>query len=129
MKKFDGFAGEKGHAVLTYDFSEDGGVIGNIDLAEVGKKMLLSLSQIKVDTLCESGGSAVVTIGASSADPDAFLAAARGAVASLVADYVVSEAAAPDLIVPAGEFIRLNIATAALTAGKIKIYLDYVLVD
>ena len=80
-----------------------------------------------METAC-AGATAVVTVGSSTADPDAFMDATSGAVANLVDDFLVEETTAQHVI-PAAETIDLVIATADLTAGKVNVELQYVLID
>ena len=126
--KVGGFANELQHVRLTYDFSNDAGAIGSLDLGQAAAKMLIKSAVVHVETACTSGGSAVLTMGVT-ANTDAFLAAAQGAVASLVDDYVNEDAASSPLVVPKDAKFLMTIATAALTAGKVNVEIEYLLVD
>lgn len=109
---------------LTYDFSKDTGAQGNYELGKLGAKCLVVGAHTHVETACTSGGSATVTIGAASADADAFLTTAHGAVANLTDDAVWAETAGQLLVIAKDDTIRLTIGTADLTAGKINVYLQ-----
>lgn len=117
------FSNEVALVKLTYDFAKDGGAVGNIELGKLGAKMLVVGAHVQVETACTSGGSATVTIGAATADADAFLTTAHGAVASLTDDAVWAETAGQILVVAKDDTVRLTIGTAALTAGKINVFL------
>jgi hypothetical protein len=118
------YTGKPEYIKLTYDFSKDGGATADTyRLASVVGKILITEAHYYVETAATSGGSATVTIGAETADADAFMAAA--AVASLTANAVDAVAAGQELVVASGDHISLTIATAALTAGKIHLFLTY----
>lgn len=120
------FSNEEKLMVLDYDFAQDGGAAGTITLADCDQKMLITQCIVFVETACLSAGSATVIIGTSSGDPDAFLTTTTGAKANMVDDYSNIQSTGPGLVVAASETFDLTIATAALTAGKIKVYLKYV---
>ena len=137
--------GNKRHTQeYVYDFDVDGGATGEIDLSAKAGTPVIPVGAIitgvtsKVLTTCTSGGSATVAYG-NGDDPDGYSGAAT-AVASLVANFLtngwdlaaallwddtndhqlyVNVADADD-----GKF-EVNIATAALTAGKIVYWVDY----
>lgn len=125
----EGFYEEALQMVMEYDFANDGGAQGDFDLAAVSHKILVKNAYVFVETACTSAGSATVVVGAATADADAFMDATSGAVASLTDNAVVIETTAAGLVVDSGDVIRLTIGTADLTAGKIKVVMDYVLVD
>lgn len=122
------WSNQEGFMKLTYDFSNDGGATGTYTLANVDRKIMITKALVQVETAC-AGATAVVTIGSSSGDPDGFLDSTSGAVANLIDDYTVEEASANGLVVADTETINLVITTAALTAGKINVYIKYVNVD
>lgn len=120
------WSNERGFMRLTYDFAADGGATtSTYRLAAITGKMLITEAVVQVETACTSGGSAVVTIGAETADPDGFLDATSGAVANLIDDFTVVETAGQSLVVDTGDYITLEIATAALTAGKINVFVSF----
>lgn len=119
-----GYTGKAETIKLTYDFSQDGGATADTyRLAEIQSKILITEAHYYVETAATSGGSATVTIGAETADPNAFMDGV--AVGSLTADAVDAEAAGQKLVVDSGDYISLTIGTAALTAGKIHLFLTY----
>lgn len=118
------FGNESKFVKLTYDFAEDGGATADtVKLATIGTGIIITKCTVHVETACTSGGSATVQIGPTTADADGILAAT--AVASLTANHVVQTAAAQGLYVAADDTIDVVVATAALTAGKINVYLEY----
>lgn len=122
-KELGGFLADKsGHAILTYDFANDAGAIGSLNLGEAKQKMVIKNAYAHVVTACTSGGSATVAIGTTD-DADGILDTTSGAVANLVADAVLFEAT-DKLFLDVGDKVVLAIATAALTAGKIAVHFD-----
>lgn len=128
-RKIDsGYYNEKQIMRVVYDFAQDGGATADTyRLAEVTGKILVVQATAHVITAFTSGGAATVAIGAETADADAFLAST--AVGTLVDDYVVKTAAGQTLVIDgatATDYVSLTIGTAALTAGKIEVILEYV---
>ena len=122
-KELGGFLADKsGHAILIYDFANDAGAQGTIDLGEAKQKMCIKNAYIHVQTACTSAGSATVSIG-STDDADGILDTTSGAVANLTADAVLFETT-DKLFLDVGDKISLVIGTADLTAGKIAVHLD-----
>ena len=126
-----GFDGELMHSHCVYDFAQDtGGTSDTFRMAEVKGKILISLGLLHVETAVTSAGSATITMGAETADADAFAAAVGKA--TLVDDYAVKTAAGQLLVVDgasATDYISMTVGTAALTAGKIDLFLSYYSVD
>lgn len=121
------FSNEIGFAKLTYDFAADGSATADtVKLATFGSKMMIINAVAQVETACTSGGSAVVNVGILGGDVDAFVADTAGAVASLTDDACIKETAGQKIVVAANETVSLKVATAALTAGKINLFIQYV---
>ncbi len=122
-----GFDAELQHAKLVYDFAEDtGGTSDTFRMGQVDGKILIVLGCLHVETAFTSAGSATIDLGAETADPNAF--GATVAKATLVDDYVVKTAAGQILVVDgasATDYISLSVNTAALTAGKLDLFLSY----
>lgn len=131
--------------VYTYDFAEDGGATSTIDLsAKAGAftlpdNALVMNVWMAVETACTSAGSAVISYG-NTTDVDGYSGTA-GAVATFVLDYIQngSTVAAALLWDDTNDHLTgflanasddrdfsITIATAALTAGKIRFYVEYV---
>lgn len=120
------FGNEVGFEKLTYSFAADGGATTNVyQLAKVTDKILILNAVVQVETACTSSGSATVKIGPTTADDDAFLDVTSGAVASLTDDAVVREATC-NVVIGADDYISLVVGTAALTAGKVNVFVQYV---
>lgn len=110
------------HLEFVYDFAKDGGAIGAYDLVKMKDRCVIRAAYMDVDTACTSGGSATVSVG-----PVGSVAAlvAATAVASLTANASIDGASiGTTLAVAPDAVIVLDIATAALTAGKIRVRLE-----
>lgn len=117
------------HLTFLYDFSSDGGAIGSITLKDengvaqsIPAGAIITNAYISVQTAVTSAGSATVAFGIVG-NTDAFKAAT--AKATLAEHYVV--AGANDLpltdLVPVD--VVATVATAALTAGKFRVFVEY----
>ena len=120
---------EPSRLVFLYDFSVNGGAAEAItlkgadgnDLTLPGGAIVTNAT-IVVETAVTSGGSATVKFGTAS-DDDAFKAATGKA--TLVADYVVAGTnTIPFKVGAAPEAVTIT-PSVALTAGKLKIYVEY----
>jgi len=126
-----GFPGEKRTQRLTYDFGLQGGLTADtFEMGELGEKMCITNAYVMVET-AGAGATAVVNIGydasgtpAESADVDAWVNNAAGAVASLTDDTIIRQAAGEDIVLNGGTKVLMTIATAALTAGRWHLYLE-----
>jgi len=115
--------------ILEYDFANDTGAQGTYWLGKFPHKCLVRNAIVFVETACTSGGSATVQIGTSTADVDGFMDTTSGAVANLIDNAVITETAGTNLVVAADEYIQLVIGTADLTAGKIKVIVEWIEID
>ena len=121
------FNNEIGFAKLTYDFANDGSATADtVKLATATDKIMIINAVAQVETACTSGGSAVVNLGILGGDVDAFIANTAGAVASLTDDATIKETAGQKIVLADNDTISLSVATAALTAGKINLFIQYV---
>lgn len=102
----------------TYDFSDDGGATGALNLFTAEGKVLVTGFHLVVETAAASDGSATVSVGPTGSTTQLVNAAAK---ATLVEDYTVREDAIGDVpfVLDDGESIIQTIGAAALTAGKI----------
>lgn len=117
-------------ARVTYDFAVDGGAVSTITPAKtviLPNKAIVTNAFVNVLTTCTSGGSATVAINSEGAGD--ILAAT--AVASLTAGLIQG---VPDWAtiadykkMTADRTVKVTIATAALTAGKMEVFIYYVL--
>lgn len=128
LKNCSGFENEVSYVRCSYDFANDAGATGALVMADFPSKAMILKAVVHVETACTSGGSATVIIGTSD-DTDAFMDLTSGAVANLVDDFALEEATAVGSVLDAADQILLTIGTAALTAGKINVEVQYVLVD
>ena len=108
---------------ITYDFAVDGGSVASLTLFTPKQDMVIHKAIMKVKTACTSGGSATVSVGAVGSVA-AYVAAT--AVASLTANAIITGVATrgpSGIRAVADTAVVLDIATAALTAGKIEVEL------
>jgi hypothetical protein len=116
----------------VYDFSVDGGAVGTIDLSAKANSLpsgaVVKRVYAVVEDACTSGGAATVAWG-NSGDADGFSGTAK-AVASLTANAVFEGSADSAALLPsklsADSDFSVTIAVAALTAGKIRYGVEYV---
>ena len=102
---------------VKYDFAVDGGAVGALDLFVAEGILIVESAKMAIKTTCTSGGSATVSVG-KTGDLTGMIGAT--AVASLVADAAIFGAAQDaSHVVPDGTVVKMDIATAALTAGAI----------
>lgn len=119
-----------------YNFATQGGSVGNLELfdddgerVQIPAKAVVTRSWSEVITTCTSGGAATVAL---KMVGDADLQAAT-AVASLTAGAFIegeADGAAANFVKQSGSApatLLAQIGTAALTAGKIAFYAEYVL--
>lgn len=114
----------------TYDFSKQGGSVGSIDLgvaipanAIETRSYLYSVTQ---PTTSASGTLAFYCASSSSPDLKQPTAAASYPAAGAVADGTQTGAAANFSTVSSACNIKAKIGTGALTAGKVVLYVEYV---
>jgi hypothetical protein len=103
---------------VTWDFAKDGGAISALDAMTMDENMVILGCFGKVITTCTSDGSALLSLGI---DSDADTLIDEVAVASLAAAYFGAPIAAycPAKIAK-NSVIKVNIAGAAMTAGKVE---------
>lgn len=123
------FSNEVQTVKLTYNFAQDGGAVGNVDLATFARKALVLGGVVHVETACTSGGAATVTAGINDTDIDAYMTTATGAVANLVDDAVLLVATTSAHVAQVNDTVRLVIGAHALTAGKINVIIQYMNID
>ncbi len=106
---------------MVYDFSTDGGAVASLGMMKAKQAMVVHKAIMKVQTACTSGGSATVSLG-KTGSVAAFVAAT--AVASLTANAIIAGVpSAGGVLLAADDVVLLDIAVAALTAGKIEVEL------
>lgn len=105
---------------MEYDFANDTGAVANYVGFVAKQKMVVKKAIMKVKTTCTSGGAATVSLGKTGS---AAALVAATAVASLTADAIIAGVAglgSGGVILAADDSVFFDIATAALTAGKIE---------
>ena len=124
----------KKHVMVgTYDFSVQGGAVGTVNLKDVNgnnaqlpKGAIITMGIIEVVTSLTSGGSATVALGTGQSGSDLKAALAYGSYTGLVATIPV-ETAATSIKLTADNVMTATIATAALTAGKFNVFVEFYL--
>lgn len=130
------FRNESYIARAVYDFANDGGAIGALDLFVAGSDIIITGFYALVKTQCTSGGSATVAVGVTGAT-SAFVTTTTGAVANLTANavlqpvVVLTEGTPNTAAFPlprrlaSGDKVLMTIATDTITAGKIEFVIEY----
>jgi len=104
---------------LEYDFDNDAGVVGALDLGEAGDPIVVHETHTKVKTAFTSGGAATLIIGVTG-DTNAILQST--AVASLtVGELLKGDAASNQIKMASGDKIIMTIGAFDMTAGKMKV--------
>ena len=118
---------------LQYDFAQEGGDhlapfiplrAATTEQAELPDKAVCVAAYLEILTAPTSGGSATIKIGTQS-DDDAFLAATAISNAAFNANKITSLTNTLPFKALAAEPINITIGTAALTAGKFNLYIEY----
>jgi hypothetical protein len=127
------FSNEEVVIRAIYDFAEDGGAVGALDIFEANEDIVITHFSSHVKTACLSAGSATVAVGVTGATT-VLLTATQGAKANLTAGAVLFPAVVegtPNVLatprkLAAGEKVIQTVGTAALTAGKVEYCVKYV---
>lgn len=107
---------------FVYDFAKDGGSVAALGMVKMKDACVVRAAYFKVNTTCTSGGSATVSLGKSG---DAAGLVAATAVASLTAGAQIDSASfGTGYKLAADDVLNIDIATAALTAGKITVVIE-----
>jgi hypothetical protein len=119
----EGLYGEVKTARADYDFAVEGGAVGTVDLStdEIPAGALIVGARVRVETI-PVGATATIGIGVEANSDVQAAAAISGAPWSTVG--VKDMTGRP--ITTAARKIKATIATAALTAGKFQVYIDYI---
>lgn len=124
------------HAIkCVYDFAAKGGAVGAISLVDesgiscvIPKKAIIRDVLIDVLTAPTSGGSATLAFSSGQGAADLKTATAIASITGLVAGVPVGSAATA-IKMTADHTPTMTIATAALTAGKINVHIEYEMGD
>lgn len=106
---------------VKYDFSKDGGAVGNWEVFEADSPVVVKMRGVHVSTALTSGGSATISAGKGASGTE-FLNAS--AVANFSLGAAVQPASHNAVKLAAGEKIHLAVAVAALTAGVAEVVLE-----
>lgn len=111
-----------GCAVDIYDFSIHGGAVSTINLPiEIPNGAVIIGAYVDVLTPVTSGGSATIALGLNT-NTDVLAATAIGSFTGVI----VAKAQAASFKLTASRRLKATIATAALTAGKFAVYVEWV---
>jgi hypothetical protein len=113
------FTGKIDTVQVTYDFAVDGGATGALDLITADQDMIVRVVA-KTVTGVTSGGSATLEVGKSGATATAIAQVAK--TAADAAGKVLQPAGW--MYLASGDKLIQTIATAALTAGKIRYLIE-----
>jgi hypothetical protein len=112
--------------VATYDFAKHGGAVGTVTLDDAVLPDNAIITQVWIDVITAptSGGAATIALTAQSA-ADLKAATAIASYTGVVAGVPVGTAATA-IKLTAERIVTATIATAALTAGKLKVFVEYI---
>jgi len=106
------FSGGAEHIEIEYNFANDGGATGSLDLCQFKEAVVIENAYLKCIAAGTSGGSATVQVGVSGGAG----IISNTAVASLTLGAVID--GTENVKLAADAILQLTIGTAALTAGK-----------
>lgn len=106
---------------VTYDFSNDGGAIGALELLQVDSQCVVHLKHASVKTAVTSGGALTLDVGKGAAGAEILSNVAVGA---LTLDSLHVGAAPVEL--DTDEVISMNIEAAAATAGVVEFVFEII---
>ena len=115
-------------AYFEYDFSRDGGSIGDITLRgdALPNEALVDIGKIHIKTACTSGGSATIALKVvGTADVLAATAVASFSAGAVLNTVPVATAATSIKVAASGLKVVATVAVAALTAGRFIVALEY----
>lgn len=121
-------------AVYEYDFAVDGGAVSTINMRPVGGSQpqipsgaIVDQATVEVLTIPTSGGAPTVAVQVEGAGDTIAAAAISGAPwSTLGRKNGIPQTGATSVKATAARTPAIVIATAALTAGKVRLYLDYI---
>jgi hypothetical protein len=125
--------GQRRTAVFDYDFTVDGGAVGSIPMRPsrgtapaVPNGAIIDRAMLEVLVVPTSGGAATIAVPVEAAGDIQAAAAISGAPWSTVGrKNGTPQAAATSVKATADRTPAVVVATAALTAGRVRLYLDY----
>ena len=123
-----GLENAKKVAYFEYDFSKDGGAVGDITLRGSALPIgaIVNMGLIHVQTAVTSGGSATLALKLINAEDVVAATAKASLTLNALLDTVPDGTAATSVrIVTAGTKLVATVAVAALTAGKLIVPLEY----
>lgn len=117
--------------VVEYDFATHGGAVGTINLTQViPKGAILKANEATIETITPltSGGLATIEVGYAGVNNAFHASTAFSAAPFNAANSVAAPTPAANRVkLTAGTTATVTIGTAALTAGKFKLYIPYII--
>lgn len=117
-------------AIAEYNFAKDGGAVGDITLRgnPLPKGALIVNAFIFVETAVTSGGSATIALKTEGTDDILAATAKTSFTLSASVQGVPDLATVADYkLMTASRNVTMSIAVAALTAGKFRVFMHYVM--
>jgi len=113
-------------AAFVYDFAVEGGSIGDITLDNdyLPDDAVITQGMIFVKTAC-TGTNATIALTVNTSEDILAATAITSFTAGAILDVVPVRTAATSIKTAAKKSLTMTVATAALTAGKFVVYLDY----
>jgi len=117
-------------AEFEYDFSKHGGAIGAITMTggKIPTGALIVDGKIYTET-APVGATATIALGLASANDIKTATAITSFTLGSIQDVIPVRTAATAVLLASAAGLTATIATAALTAGKFRVYLEYYLVN
>lgn len=106
----------------TYDFAVSGGAVGDISLDSwVPPGAVITNVYSREVTSATSGGSATVTLSAGST-----ALTGATAIADVATGSIALASSATAVVISASSRLKITVGTAALTAGKVEYFIEYI---
>lgn len=127
-----GLENNKRVAYFEYDYDKEGGAVGDITL-DRGDKLpegaIVTSGVVHSQTAVTSGGSATIALKLNSSGDVLAATAISNFTANALLDVVPDGTASNMVRISSAKYLTMTIATAALTAGKFVVALEYVMTE
>jgi hypothetical protein len=127
---------KKGVLHCRYDFAQQGGAVGPVSLfdplvgpseaAHLPAGAIITKAMLQVLTSVTSGGAATVALTTGEVAADLLAATAKATLVAGLLDGKPDGTAAKSVVLTAERTLQATIAVAALTAGKIDVFVEYI---
>ena len=105
---------------IIYDFDKDSGAVASYNGFQAGSKMVVHRAVMKIQTAVTTSASGTLSLGKTGSVAALCAVTAAG---SMTADAIITGVAglgAGGVLLAAGDYVLFDIATGALTAGKVE---------